>query len=932
MRDEHKTKEQLIDELREMRHKVSAMEAIEARLLGTAKALQESEERYRAVVDNVEIGISLLNANLEIVEVNKAMKRYFPQVQPGCGQVCYEQYNDPPGKNPCSYCPCVLTLQDGEVHKAITETPAGGEIRHYHLISSPIKDSVGQVQYVIELVEDITERKQVEQALQDSEKRLRLTLEATQIGIWDWDVKNDRWYATPTYYTMLGYQPKTGMADRREWLDRVHPDDRARVHEKIQNVFTRDFKEYQYEARLRHANGTYRWQHVRGFGIKRDEDGKVTRMLGIRMDINERKRAEEALQESEEQYRAVFRSAGIGIRMVNKDRRITRANPALLKMLGYGEEELLELTSADITHPDDREMTARYLETILGNGSDTLRLEKRYIRKDGSAIWGDVSISALRDAQGNRTAALEVIADITDRTRSQVALQDSEERMRRIIDSSPVGIRITQNGKHVYANRALAKIFGYETQEEILGLPAEALFTPESRSLIRQRMADRMVGKTIPAHYEVSGLTRQGKTISLESWGTEIDYLGKRSWLAFIIDVSEAKSLRAQLLQAQKMEAVGTLAGGIAHDFNNILQVVLGFSEILLMGKAEGDEEHEDIRKILSAARKGADLVRGLLAFSRRAGINPKPLNLNLVIHQAESILARTIPKTIQIELMLQERLPAVSADPFQIEQILLNLAINARDAMPEGGTLTFVTSKVSLDETFSREHLETSPGDYVLLTVSDTGEGMTKQTLEHIFEPFFSTKAAGEGTGLGLAMVHGIVRQHGGLIRCYSEPGHGTTFKIYFPALISEEEKEETTVREMPRGGSETILLVDDEELIRDLGSKILTKAGYQVIMASTGEEALETYQARGTAIALVLLDLIMPQMGGKPCLEGLLRINPAVNVVIASGYSANHPTRDALAAGARGFVNKPYDVRQVLEVIRSVLDGEQRETKIPD
>jgi two-component system, cell cycle sensor histidine kinase and response regulator CckA len=1384
-------------------------------------ALKESEQRYRAVVDNIEVGISVLNSQMKIVGVNKALKRYFPHVQPGCGQICYEQLNDPPRSAPCSYCPCVITLQDGQVHEAITETPAGLEIRHYRRVSSPMKDSDGRVEYVVELTEDITERKKaqesldranqewertfnaisdlvmvlddkhkilrankamaealgmteqeligklcfelvhgeneppvfcphsrlltdgeehsaevveprlggiydvrvsplidqngqvmgsvhvtrditerrrVEKALRDSEERLRLTLEATRIGIWDWDVETDQWYASPTYYTMLGYEPSTGLGDRGEWLERVHPDDRAHVNEKIQDVLTKDFKEYQYDARLRHADGAYRWQHVQGVGIKRAEDGKVTRILGIRMDITERRRAEEALRESEdkyrtlfeesfdglfvtspggkildmnkkgvamfgydtkeeilsldlerdvyarppdrsrilamvnaqgnaeyevivkkkngeemithcvltavkdeqgvitayrgiirditelaqvrlrlenervrlrtlvqtipdlvwlkdpdgiyltcnprferlfgakesdivgktdydfvdadladffrdhdlkamdagkpsineewitfaddghrelletvktpmydndgslvgvlgiarnitaareaeealeaaglynrslieasldplvtispegkitdvntatervtgysrkdligtdfanyftdpekartgyqeafqvgsvsdyelqirhreggltpvmynasvyydhygnvaglfaaarnitkqqtaekalreseEQYRAVFHNAGIGIKVVNWDGRINRANPALLSMLGYSEAEFRELTPMDITHPDDRRMTNEYLDAVLGDGPDTLRLQKRYMTKAGSVIWGDVSISAMRDAQGKRITALEVIADITDRTKSQIALQESEIRLRRIIDSSPVGIRITQEGGHVYANRALAAIFGYESPEEILGLPAEALFAADSRELIRQRMADRVEGKTIPRHYEASGITKHGKTVALESWGTEIDYLGKKSWLAFIIDVSEAKSLRAQLLQAQKMEAVGTLAGGIAHDFNNILQVVLGFSEMILMSKEKGDPDYEDLEKILSAAGKGANLVKGLLAFGRKAEINPKPLSLNQVIHQTEAILARTIPKTIKIDLILQERLSAINADPFQIEQILLNLAINARDAMPEGGTLTFETSSVSLDETYCIEHLGAEPGEYVLLRVSDTGVGMTNQTLEHIFEPFFSTKPAGAGTGLGLAIVYGIVKQHSGLIRAYSEPGAGTTFKLYFPVI---EMKDETRVREevvrFP-GGTETILLVDDEDLVRELAKRILGRAGYSLLAATNGREALHVYGKELKRISLVLLDLIMPEMDGKQCLKELLKLNPGAKVLVASGYSADGSTNEALEGGARGFVSKPFDMGQLLQTVRKVLD----------
>ena len=329
-----------------------------------------------------------------------------------------------------------------------------------------------------------------------------------------------------------------------------------------------------------------------------------------------------------------------------------------------------------------------------------------------------------------------------------------------------------------------------------------------------------------------------------------------------------------------------------------------------------------DLQKINESARRGAELVQRLLTFSRKTEIKPKPLNLNHRINEMRKMLERVIPKMIDIELILSNDLAAISGDSTQVDQVLMNLAVNARDAMPDGGKFIVETANIILDEGYAETHLDAKSGRYVLLVVTDTGAGMDTDTLEHIFEPFYTTKGMGEGTGLGLATVHGIVQQHGGHIRCYSEPGAGTIFKIYFPALVSDVEREETSIRPMPRGGSETILLVDDEKLIRDLGSRILAEAGYKVVTATDGKDALEIYQARRTEIALVLLDLIMPQMGGKQCLEGLLRLNPAAKVVIASGYSADGPTKDALAAGAKGFVNKPYDSRQLMEVVRGVLD----------
>jgi len=385
----------------------------------------------------------------------------------------------------------------------------------------------------------------------------------------------------------------------------------------------------------------------------------------------------------------------------------------------------------------------------------------------------------------------------------------------------------------------------------------------------------------------------------------------------------EKENLSSQLLQAQKMEAVGTLAGGVAHDFNNLLQVVLGYSELILSDERLPAPYRADLERINQAAGNAADLVQRLLTFSRKTEVNPRPLNLNRRIEQLQKMLSRTMPKMIEIDLILADDLAAINVDPSQMEQVLMNLTVNARDAMPEGGRLTIQTGNVTLDEHYCEIHLETKPGPYVLLSVSDTGHGMDKETVQHIFEPFFTTKAPGEGTGLGLAMVYGIVKQHGGHIMCYSEPAKGTTFKMYFPALVSGEEPHATEARALPPGGSETILLVDDEELIRDLGAKILTRAGYKVIASSNGQEGLEAYQARSHEISLVLLDLMMPEMGGERCLEELLKINPEARVVIASGYSLNGSTKDALRVAARGFVDKPYDVRQLLETVRDVLDS---------
>jgi two-component system, cell cycle sensor histidine kinase and response regulator CckA len=369
------------------------------------------------------------------------------------------------------------------------------------------------------------------------------------------------------------------------------------------------------------------------------------------------------------------------------------------------------------------------------------------------------------------------------------------------------------------------------------------------------------------------------------------------------------------------MEAVGTLAGGVAHDFNNLLQIVLGYSEVLLLRKKEGESDYANLQQIYQAGKRGSDLVKSLLTFSRKVETNYVPLDLNQEITSVRNLLSRTIPKTIRIDLHLSGNLESIMADPSQIGQILMNLGVNARDAMPDGGMLSIQTANVKLDEEYCSEHLETKPRGYVLLTVLDTGQGMDQKTLSHIFEPFYTTKETGKGTGLGLATVYGIVSQHGGHITCNSEPGLGTTFKIYFPTVAEERDSETPAIERPIRGGNETILLVDDEEALRDLGTILLTRFGYEVVTANDGIEALEIYQREKDRIALILLDLIMPEMDGKQCLGEILRVNPNAKVVLASGYSEAGPAISA-TAGAKGYIQKPYDMRQLLTTVRDILD----------
>ncbi|HTY22663.1 MAG TPA: ATP-binding protein, partial [Desulfomonilaceae bacterium] len=345
-------------------------------------------------------------------------------------------------------------------------------------------------------------------------------------------------------------------------------------------------------------------------------------------------------------------------------------------------------------------------------------------------------------------------------------------------------------------------------------------------------------------------------------------------------------------------------------------------TDLLLIQKKVDDPDRQKLEIVRQAARDGADLVSRILTFSMKAEFRARPTDLNQEIRRVEELLRRTVPRMIKIDLVLADDLWVIDADSAQIEQVILNLAVNAQHAMPDGGRLVIETSNVLLEDDYARTHWKAKPGKYVLLTVSDTGVGMKSEIVDRIFEPFFTTKANGEGTGLGLSMVHGIVSQHGGYIRCFSEPNRGTSFEIYLPVSASEQLSDATLTMEMPALGTETVLLVDDDDRIREMGRQMIELGGYQVLTARSGEEALVMYAAHAQEIALVILDLIMPGMGGKSCLQKLLLIDPDVRVLVASGYSSDGFTMDETITGARGFVRKPYDTKDILASIRQVLD----------
>jgi two-component system cell cycle sensor histidine kinase/response regulator CckA len=506
------------------------------------------------------------------------------------------------------------------------------------------------------------------------------------------------------------------------------------------------------------------------------------------------------------------------------------------------------------------------------------------------------------------------------------SLRQSEERFRTAFRTSPDSIAVSRlsDGRYVDINDGFTTMLGYG-RDAVIGCTIADLKIwddPEDReTLVRELKAKGIVNNMEVLLIAKGGIVKTGlMSASL------FEYHGAPHVLSVTRDVTALKVAERQLQQARKMEAIGILAGGIAHDFNNILQVINGYTQLLMLEKSETDPDHAKLGDIEKAVEHAAQLVRQLLTFSRKVESRTVALNLNKEIISVRKILERTMPKMININLHLGRELAPVTADPVQIEQVLLNLGTNAADAMPDGGILVIETENVTLTDDYLDNHISVRAGEYILLSVSDTGQGMDKDIVEHIFEPFFTTKEFGKGTGLGLASVYGIVKSYGGYISCHSEAGRGTTFKLYLPIAESQASPEEKNADgDLPRGGTETVLLVDDDESIRTFASAVLRRFGYRVLTGASGEEALEVIGRTEGEIALVILDLGMPGMGGHKCLQEIRKTNPPAKVLIASGYSMNGELKKSLSTGAAGYIGKPYRINVLLRKVREILDEER-------
>lgn len=875
---------------------------------------------------------------------------------------------------------------------------------------------------------DITERKNAEKTLQNSEARLNEAQRIAHIGSWDWDLLTNEVTWSDEMYRIFGMSPDNFTPTPEELfkyaLQHINPDDADSIIESINNAAENKVK-YNIEYRTLNSGGITQHIHVLGNVIYDSNDNPI-RIVGTVQDITERKKIEKQLQESEKKWRLLYENLPGGSVVINSEyliedvndvlcattgftreeligqecdiicpkgphrcpifdmgkeqidndettvktkigntvpiikssRKISMGdkvvvvenfqditemkateekyrlvvenaneaivvaqegimkfvNPKTSEILGYSEDELVSRAFIDFVHSDDQEIVLKAYTDWL-DGRISYPIAFRIITKDGAVKW--FHINAANITWEGKPASLAFLSDITKRRKIEEALIESEEKFRNFFETSKDVIFIsTIDGKFGDINPAAEELFGY-TSEELRKLDISDLYANRE---VRRVGLELLQERGFLQDMEVPFKKKDGIIIDClitaslrkDKNGNIIGYQG------IIKDITDKKILEEQLFRAQKMEAIGTLSGGIAHDFNNILATILGYSSFLKNRIKKEEPFYEEIDAIEKSAVRASNLTSQLLAYSRKGKLQVKPINMNWVVKEVYNLISKTFEKSINIKLNTDRNLKTVEGDESQLNQVVMNIAVNAQNAMLKGGTLKIETHMKKIEESIEKRYFNILPGNYVCIKFTDTGIGMNEETMNQIFEPYFTTRGDKGGSGLGMSVVFGIVKGHGGYIDVKSTPGKGTEIIVYFPASMKSEELLEKEI-ERGTGGTETLLIIDDEEAILKMSKTILEESGFNVYTTSSGKNGLRTFKEKN--IDLVILDIKMPGMDGKEVLEKLMEIDPKVKILLSSGYSEEDEHHDLIRMGAKGFIGKPFVVDKLLMKIHEVL-----------
>jgi len=776
----------------------------------------------------------------------------------------------------------------------------------------------GQPEYLYGIMVDITARKQAELELQQSEERFRLLAESSLTGIYL--IQNQKFvYINQSLASTFGYTVDE-IIGKLGPLDLTHPDDRPRVVENIQRRVSGGIEGIQYEFRGLKKDGTVIYVEVYG---KRIQYNGTVGIIGTLVDITARKHAEQALQANNARYRSIVENLNQAYFEADERGRFTYCNPNLLIISGYTEEELQGMVAFHLIAEEHRQQVVESYRQWLEEKRSDVTMEFKVQTKDGKIFWVEQATHFEFDSSGKFVKATNILRDINERKKAEEELLRSREQyLQFFMENLTANYIVTVDGTVRQCNPAYVNIFGFSSIEEALATNIASLYRTSRE---REKVLSLLLQKGKLEYFELQMMKKDGTPLYLvANIIGKFDEEGKLVEIrGYLFDDTQRRQLEETLRQTQKLESIGTLASGIAHDFNNILGIILGHASLLERVHNDPERLTQSINTIISTTKRGAALVKQLLTFARKTESVFEPLDVNIIIKELTKMLYETFPRNIPIVPLLDPTLPTIIADATQIHQVLLNLCVNARDAMPHGGTLTLISRTVTSDQLINRFPQATAQ-QYVELTVSDTGIGMDKQTLSRIFEPFFTTKGVGRGTGLGLSVVHGVLGAHNGFIDVESQPGFGSTFRLYFPAAeksLYVEETPTTSSSELP-SGTETILVIEDEEYLRQALENYLSTNGYTVLAAEDGAKALEIYRARMNDIHLVISDIGLPRMSGDELSRQIKGINPNAKIILASGFIDPNVKSELLKAGIKDIIAKPYTMREVLLKTRQVLD----------
>ncbi len=878
------------------------------------KRLHEAEQFRISAFESIQDGISVLNPDLSIRYVNSAIKKWYGEYLPLEGKKCFECYQN--SSNPCTPCPTLRCFKSGKTEMDIVPGLSGSDAEWFEIYSYPIRDDdTKEITGVVEFARDITKRKKAEESLVKSEIDLKAAQKVAHVGSWDLNLLTGNLYWSDESYRIYGFKPQEFVPNFAKFESILHPEDHERVQKAI-DAALKDTSKYDIDYRFIKSNGQTGWIHCDG-EVSYDREGSPIRFFGTQIDITERKHIEEELRKREAKYRLLIENQTDFVVKLDLEGKFHFVSPSYCEIFGKQREELLGEKFMLRVHKDDQESTEKEMEKLF-YPPYTCYIEQRTLTKDGWRwfAWQD---KAVLDKEKKIVSIIGVGRDITDH--KQVELKHT--RLATAIEQSAESIVITdKKGTMLYVNPAFERITGY-TREDAIGINPRVLNSDkQDKSFYKDLWSTIKSGEVWKGHF-----INKKKDGSLYEETASISPVKNNSgiitnYVAVKRDVSREVKLEEQLHQAQKMESIGTLAGGIAHDFNNILFPILGHSAMLLEDVPEDSQFREGLNQIYTGAMRASELIKQILTFSRQESGKLKLMKMQPIIKEALKLIRSTIPTTIGIKQDLHPDSGVVKADPTQIHQIIMNLATNSYHAMEEtGGELKVSLKEIELGE-YDVLRPDMKPGMYACLTIADTGIGMDKELIRTIFDPFFTTKGKNKGTGMGLSVVHGIVENMNGAIQVYSEPDEGTQFHIYLPVEKNLSEEQVIHSKIEIQGGTEQILLVDDEEAILSMEKQMLERLGYQVTSRTSSIEALEAFREGFDKFNLVITDMAMPNMSGDKLAVELTKIRPGIPTLLCTGFSETMSEEKAESLGINGVLLKPIVMKDLAKKIREVLD----------